>query len=403
MHVVDSPAEAAFRAELRSWCEPVVAALAPRPDPDDWPARRAFDAGWQRQLQAAGYAGINWPAEFGGRGADLGQQLIFLEEMERAGAPQPGVCYVALNHAGPTIMVEGSAAQRARHLPRILSGEEIWCQGFSEPGSGSDLASLTTRARQNGEEYVVSGRKIWTSNAHVADFCEVLVRTGPPDSKHAGISWLILPMSAPGIEVRPLRTIAGSTEFCELILDDVRVPVANRVGAENDGWRVANVTLSFERGTGLIRDILHAREVASQLAALARQTAREAGEAEAEGLHAETGRLLADFDAIWALALRNVSIARRDGQAGTAGSALKVYVADTLHQLGDLAMRILGRAGLSLDELTADGTAGPASPYLDAHFFAFIVSIAGGTSQIQRNIVAERGLGLPREPRWTSP
>ncbi|MEL7210566.1 MAG: acyl-CoA dehydrogenase family protein, partial [Actinomycetota bacterium] len=230
-----SEAEAAFRDELRDWLADAVPAVGAAPAEEDWVAKREFDTAWQRQLFDAGYAGINWPADFGGRGASPQEHLIFLEESERAGAPYVGVNFVGLLHAGPTVMVEGTDEQRAHHLPGILKGEHVWCQGFSEPQAGSDLASLRTRAVQDGDEYVLNGQKIWTSHAQVADYCEMLVRTDPDAPKHKGISWLIVPMDAPGIEIRPLETIRGDAEFSEVFLDDVRVPVANRVGEENDG------------------------------------------------------------------------------------------------------------------------------------------------------------------------
>jgi alkylation response protein AidB-like acyl-CoA dehydrogenase len=235
----------AFRAELRSWLEKEVPAHGAPPPADDWPARRAYDTAWQRKLHEAGLAGLAWPAEFGGRGLPITQQLVYLEEYARAEAPYIGVNFVGLMHAGPTLIAEGSDAQRAFHLPRILRGESVWCQGFSEPQAGSDLASLRTRAERRGNEYVVSGQKIWSTRAHVADWCELLVRTDPEAPKHRGISWLILDMHQPGVSVRPMRTLDGESHFSEVFLDEARVPLANRVGAENDGWRVANVTLRF--------------------------------------------------------------------------------------------------------------------------------------------------------------
>ena len=207
---------------------------------------------------------MDWPAEGGGRGSSPVEQLIFKEECERAGAPYVGVNFVGLLHAGPTIIAEGTAAQKERYLPAILRGEEVWCQGFSEPDAGSDLASLRTRAVRDGDDYVVTGSKIWTSHAEVADFCELLVRTG--EERNRGITWLIMPMDSPGIEIRPLRTIAGTTEFAELFLNEVRVPVANRVGDENDGWRVTMVTLSFERGTAFVGELLECMRLLGELA-----------------------------------------------------------------------------------------------------------------------------------------
>src|SRR5215212_5801201 len=283
--------EEAFRGELRAWLAEVLPQVPPEPARDDWEGRRQWDTDWQRRLYDAGYAGINWPAEVGGRGASPTEQLIFLEETEKAHAPYVGVNFVGLLHAGPTLIAEASTEHKARHLPAILKGEEVWCQGFSEPGAGSDLASLRTRAVRDGDDYVISGQKIWTSFAQVADFCELLVRTSPDAPKHRGITWLILPMDSPGIEIRPLRTIAGSTEFSEVFLDEVRVPVANRVGAEDDGWRVAMVTFSFERGTAFVGEMLQSFELAADLVSVARQT----GAWDDAGVRRDVGRVLADL------------------------------------------------------------------------------------------------------------
>src|SRR3954471_3260862 len=292
-----SAAEERFRSDVRSWLREAVPTLPPRPDAEDWAGRRAYDTGWQRMLHEAGYAGIHWPAEHGGRGGTPTEQFIFLEEAERAGAPRPGVNFVGLLHAGPTIGAEGTPEQQARHLPAVLRGDEVWCQGFSEPEAGSDLASLRTRAVRDGDHYVVTGQKIWTSFAQVADHCELLVRTDPDAPKHRGITWLIMPMDAPGIEVRPMRTLAGSSEFSEMFLDGVRIPVANRVGEENDGWRVAMVTFSFERGTAFVGDLLRSRELLQGLARMA----REQGAWDDHGVRREIGHLAAELDALWAL------------------------------------------------------------------------------------------------------
>jgi hypothetical protein len=196
--------------------------------------RRAYDTAWQRKLYDAGYAGLAWPKQFGGRGFPATQQLVYLEEYMRAGAPYISTNFVGMMHAGPTLIAEGTDEQRSFHLPRILKGDDIWCQGFSEPGAGSDLASLRTRAVLDGDEYVVTGQKIWSTRAHVADYCELLVRTDTEAKKHQGITWLILDMHQPGVEARPIRTIDGESHFCELFLNEARVPVTNRVGAEND-------------------------------------------------------------------------------------------------------------------------------------------------------------------------
>ena len=268
-----SKEDEAFREEIRGWLEKEVPVHGPPPPADDWPARRRYDTAWQRKLFDAGYAGLAWPAEFGGRGLPITQQLVYLEEYARAEAPYISVNFVGLMHAGPTLIAEGTHEQRRTHLPRILRGDAVWCQGFSEPGAGSDLASLRTRAERDGDEYVVSGQKIWSTRAHVADYCELLVRTDSDAPKHKGISWLILEMDRPGVEVRPMRTLDGESHFCELFLDRVRIPVSNRVGAENDGWRVTNVTLRFERGTAFAQHIITLRTQVRRLVELARSDA----------------------------------------------------------------------------------------------------------------------------------
>ena len=284
--------EEEFRRELRTWLAATLPGVGPPPAADDWTARRAYDLRWQRLLHDAGYAGVDWPTEGGGRGASPVEQLIFKEECERAGAPYVGVNFVGLLHAGPTVIAEGTLEQKERYLPPILRGEEVWCQGFSEPDAGSDLASLRTRAVRDGGDYVVTGSKIWTSHAEVADFCELLVRTG--GDGHRGISWLIMPMDVPGISIRPLRTMEGSTEFAELFLDEVRVPVANRVGDENDGWRVTMVTLSFERGTAFVGELLESVRLLGEV----RRLAERLGLLDDAGVARRIGHLVAAFDAL---------------------------------------------------------------------------------------------------------
>jgi alkylation response protein AidB-like acyl-CoA dehydrogenase len=388
MQLSDTAEEARFRAELRGWLDATLPALPPNPRPDDWPARRAYDSAWQGALFDAGYAGIDWPKEHGGRGASAGEHLVFLEECALAGAPDVGVNFVGLLHAGPTLIAEATPEQRARHLPRILRGDEIWCQGFSEPEAGSDLAGLRTRAVRDGDHYVVTGQKIWTSRAEVADWCELLVRTDADAPKHRGITWLIMPMDLPGIDVRPLRTIQGTDEFAELFLDEVRIPVVNRVGDENDGWRVAQVTFSFERGTSFVSELLEARRLVEHLAVMAR------GRDDA-GFRRELGEVAATFDALWALTKRNVSQAEHGGVSVSGGSTFKLAYAEALHRLGRVAMPFLGARALSL----ADVDGAETGRHVHAQLHAFAISIAAGTSQIQRNILAERVLGLPREQR----
>lgn len=311
------------------------------------------------------------------------QRLIFLEETERAGAPYVGANFVGLLHAGPTVAAEGTPEQRARWLPPVLRGDEVWCQGFSEPGAGSDLASLRTKAVRDGDAYVVTGQKIWTSHAEVADWCELLVRTDPEaPSKHRGITWLAMPMDAPGITVRPLRTLAGSTEFAEVFLDEVRVPVENRVGDENDGWRVTMVTLSFERGTAFVGEVVACRRLLGELA----RTARKNGSWDDPVLRRRLGRLAAEFQALWRLVQANVSEAQATGGVpGAGGSVFKLHYSHARQELYEAAAAVLGPDALDLGR---DWT-------LD-RLSSLSYTIAAGTSQIQRNIVAERILGLPK-------
>jgi alkylation response protein AidB-like acyl-CoA dehydrogenase len=378
-------ADEAFRKELRAWLDEAVPAYGPPPPPGDWDARRAYDTGWQRELHDAGYAGLNWPVEFGGRGLPVSQQLVFLEEYAASGAPYVGINFVGNAHAGPTLIAEGTDEQRAYHLPRILRGEAVWCQGFSEPGAGSDLASLRTRAVREGDEYVVTGQKIWSTRAHVADWCELLVRTDPDAPKHEGITWLILDMRSPGVEVRPMRTIDGESHFCEVFLDEVRVPVANRVGDENDGWRVTNVTLRFERGTAFAQHIITLRSQLRTLVAL------PGAPVDDPGFRRTVGRLDARAEGLWRMTQRCVTEAEAAGVPSPLGSAVKLGYSELGQEIARLGMEILGRHAL--------GTGGPETEEAQVvhdYLWSFQNTIAAGTSQIQRNLVAERILGMPK-------
>jgi alkylation response protein AidB-like acyl-CoA dehydrogenase len=392
----ETPEEQAFRRDLRAWLDETLPTLPPEPPFEDWPAKRAYDTGWQRRLFDAGYAGISWPKAYGGRGATPSEELIFLEETERAGAPYVGCNFVSTLHAGPTIAAEGTPEQRARYLPPILRGDNVWCQGFSEPEAGSDLASLRTRAVRDGDHYVVTGQKIWTSHAQVADFCELLARTDPDASKHGGITWMIMPMDSPGITVRPMRTLTGESEFSEMFLDEVRIPVDNVVGAENDGWRVAMVTFSFERGTAFVSELLGSMRLLTDLVEIARKTPLGTGTAwDDAGIRHELTVVAAELDAEWALTRRNVSRAARHGSPGVGGSVFKLAYHETRERMGEVALRILGRARLALDDPT--GLSARHLDHVHQRLYALSLSIAAGTAQIQRNIVGERLLGLPKE------
>jgi hypothetical protein len=396
-----NPAELDFRDRLRTWLAETLPTLPTPPHRDDWPGRRRFDTGWQRRLFDAGYAGVDWPAEHGGLGATPTEQLIFLEETAAARAPYVGANFVGLLHAGPTLITRGSDAQQAEHLPRILRGDEVWCQGFSEPDAGSDLASLRTRGVRDGDHYVVNGRKIWTSMAQAADYCELLVRTDPQAPPHQGITWLILPMGTPGVHVRPLRTAGGSSEFSELVLDDVEVPVANRVGAENDGWRVAMVTFSFERGTAFIGEVVESRNILAEIVRIARATPAARGTTlwDDAALRRDVGRLSAEVQGLWALIRKNVSEASAGTVPERGASVFKLRFTENRQRIGDLAAHVLGRAALAISDLPGGDRTGH---LVEDRITTLAYTIAAGTSQIQKNILAERALGLPKEPRWTS-
>jgi alkylation response protein AidB-like acyl-CoA dehydrogenase len=384
-----------FRAELRAWLQEAVPAHGEPPSKSDWPARRAYDAGWQRKLFDAGYAGINWPKQYGGRDASLTEQLVYYEEIARAGAPYIGVNFVGMLHGGPTLIAEGTPEQKSNHVPQILCGDQIWCQGFSEPGAGSDLAALSTKAVRDGDDYVVNGHKIWCSFAQAADYGELLVRTNP-DEKHAGISWLILPMDAPGIDIRPLPTLVGEGEFSEVFLEDVRVPVANRVGKENDGWRVTNVTLRFERGTAFASEMYQLREFLAQLVGVAKRVTRHDASAwDDAALRREVGHMSAELDALWAMVKLSVCQSTKTGVPGLGGSAIKLFYSELYQRIAELGVRVLGRAGLCRDDVAGL----PSEHFLGRAMQSLSLTIAAGTSQIQRNIISERILGMPKEKR----
>jgi alkylation response protein AidB-like acyl-CoA dehydrogenase len=380
-----SAADEQFRDELRAWLDAEVPRHGAPPPPGDWTARRAYDTAWQRKLADAGYAGLHWPEEFGGRGLPGSRQLVYLEEYARANAPYISVNFVGLMHAGPTLIAEGTDEQRRFHLPRILRGESVWCQGFSEPSAGSDLASLRTRAERHGDEYVVNGQKIWSTRAHVADYCELLVRTDPDAPKHKGITWLILDMHQPGVDARPMRTIDGESHFCEVFLDDVRVPVANRVGDENDGWRVTNVTLRFERGTAFAQHIITLRTQVRALVELATTTAAW----DDIGLRRDVGRMRANVDALWRMTQMGIAEAERTGLPAPRGSAVKLRYSELAQEISDLTLRTVGTAALA-------GASERAVAAARDYLWSLQFTIAAGTSQIQRNLIAERMLGMPR-------
>jgi alkylation response protein AidB-like acyl-CoA dehydrogenase len=381
--------ECRFRDEVRGWLHGHV----PRgPRPQEGRELAAFDQAWQRTQFDAGWAGINWPVEYGGRGLSLVQQLIWYEEYARARAPHAGTSFIGVAHAGPTLIASGSEALKQKHLRRILRGDETWCQGFSEPGAGSDLAAIRTRGVVDGDHLVVSGQKVWTSYAHLADVQELLVRTDPGSERHRGLSWVVCDMRTPGITVRPLRTISGRLHFCEVFYDEVRIPLAHVVGGLGNGWRVAMATLAWERGTAFVAEQVELARTVDELIAEARHATGPDGVRPAiahEELATELAAARAGVRALRAMTVASVSrIAASGGVPGPEASMIRLYFSELLQRVRRLALQVAGPRAIE----TGDGQDGWGWSYVDG----FRYTIAAGTSEIQRNIIGERILGLPR-------
>ena len=372
-------ADSNFRREARQWLE----ANAPsEPSPEDGPASREYVLAWQRKQAQGGWAGIAWPTDVGGRGLSVLEQIVWFEEYARAGAPSPlNASFVGLNHAGPTLIACGSGEQKAFHLPRILAGEVIWCQGFSEPGAGSDLGSLRTRGRIEGDELVIDGQKIWSSFADIADWQELLIRTDSQAKTSAALTWVICPMNAPGITVRPIRTMAGPRKYCEVFYDSVRVPLSNVVGGVNNGWATAMSTLSFERGTAALALLIGLTlEVEKLLAACPKDRPE---------MRMRLARLRAEGASIRAATYR-FALDSENSVPDAGGSIIRLSFAEFAQRVTAAAIDLYG-----IDAPEVVGAHGWGHDYLDA----FSETIAGGTAEIQRNIIAERVLGLPKGPR----
>jgi alkylation response protein AidB-like acyl-CoA dehydrogenase len=388
----DTPAEAAFRKEVREWLaahvpERVETSYAPTADRVEVLKR------WQRKLYEGGWAGLSWPKEYGGRGASLIEQVIFSQESARAKAP-PMLNVIGIGMAGPTIIAHGTPEQKEAHLAKILSGEEIWCQGFSEPGAGSDLGALRTSAIREGDHFIVNGQKVWTSLAHIADWCILLVRTDPTAPKHQGITYMLVDMHTPGVEVRPLRQITGEAEFNETFFTDVRVPVENVLGALNDGWRVAMTTLLHERGTLGFALATQAEIAVHEEIDLAKRLTRNGKPAIEDPLIRQ--RLAGLYVEVQAMRLNNyraLSSVMRTGIPGPEGSLGKLLWSENAKRMFELGIEMQGPAGL-LDEgearYAADG-----GKWQYRHLRSRGNSIEAGTSEILHNIIAERVLGLP--------
>jgi alkylation response protein AidB-like acyl-CoA dehydrogenase len=390
MNFHDTPEEAAFRQEIRTF----VKNEAPKAGSDPFAFGFQGHREWTKKLAARNWIAPAWPKEYGGAGLSVMEQFIFNSELAEARAPRPGG--IATGFAGPTLIVHGTEEQKAKHLPEILSGETIWCQGYSEPGSGSDLASLQTRAVRDGDDYVVNGQKIWTSGGHLAKWMILLTRTDPNAPKHKGISYFIVDMKSPGLTVRPLINMGDSHEFNEVFFEDVRVPKENMIGEENRGWYLAQTTLSFERSN--IGSAVGARQTVEDLVSFAREN-RANGLSTLDTNAAVKTELVDRYieaQAATLMSYKIVSIQAREGIApGHEASVAKMFSTELNQRIYRTGMKMCGLYG------QLDGkSAGPAAPMRGRIKFMYLRSVAntieGGTSEINRNIIATRGLGLPR-------
>jgi alkylation response protein AidB-like acyl-CoA dehydrogenase len=384
-----------FRTSVREWCREHI--------PVDWRQTQTgvgeeefvrFQKEWFQELRSAGFAVPHWPREWGG-GMSVAEQVVLYQELAKHDAPRLVLAFVSIHHAASTLLAAGTEAQRNQHLPAILDGE-IWCQGFSEPGAGSDMASLATSARKVGDSYIVNGQKLWASGAMHADWCLLLARTDPDAPKRRGISYFLLDMRTPGIEVRPIRQATGESHFCEIFLDDVEIPADRLVGPENQGWQVAQQTLGAERGMTML-------ELAERLHHGGfRWLVEMCGRPGSNGERALDDPLVLDRLATLETELTGLralctDLVSNDHPAPADASIVKLYYSELLQRMTDFATEVAGLAGHT--QLRKPLSSGWES---GAWMLDFIGSwewtIPGGTSEIQRTIIGERGLGLPREP-----
>jgi alkylation response protein AidB-like acyl-CoA dehydrogenase len=395
MDLSDTREEAAFREKARTWLEtnlPKGVANRGFALAIDAESVRAL-TDWQRRLWEAGYLGLSWPKEYGGQGASMIESAIFNEEMARVRAPAP-LNELGLSMGGPTILEHGTEEQKRRFLPKILSCEEVWCQGFSEPVSGSDLAALGTRAVIDGDHFVVNGQKVWTSLGHISDWCMLLVRTDADAPKHRGISYLLVDMHSPGVTVRPLRQITGEAEFNEMFFDDVRVPRENLLGPLNGGWGVALTTLMNERATLALATVMRFRNVFDDLAELGRRVIREGTcTLDLRVIRQTLAQFYVEVESMKYLAYRNFSKLTRGGTPGPEGSISKVLWSELNQRMNEFALVLQGpRAALEegSNHAVDDGR------WQYALLRSRGNTIEEGTSEIQRSIIAERLLRLPK-------
>ncbi len=385
MELVYTAAQGAFREEARSWLE----ANVPHEPLPSFDTPEGFDAHrrWERELHAGGWAMVPWPVEYGGRGADLIEWLIFEEEYYRADAPgrvnQNGIFLL-----GPTIMEYGSDAQKARFLRKMASSEEIWAQGWSEPNAGSDMAAIQATARRDGDHYVIHGQKTWASRGAYADWLFGLFRSDPDSKRHRGLSFLLIPLNAEGVTVRPIAQLDGEAGFAEIFFDGARVPVENRLAEENEGWKVAMATAGFERGL-MLRSPARFQSTARRLVELYRDHAASVE----PSLREAVVRAWMDAEAYTLNTYQTVSRLQAGGQIGAEASLNKIFWSELDLTMHEIALAILGHRGELLPEAPAAQGVGR---WLDGFLFSLSGPIYAGTNEIQRNVIAERILGLPR-------
>lgn len=390
MDLTFTPAEEEFRSELRSWLSAHIPGEWTRPgfwesldDGESFRLRRD----WERDKADAGFAGIEWPTEFGGRGGTPGMKAIYDEEMVRAHAPRT-VNPLGLAFLAPTVMAIGTDAQRKEIIGPMLRNEVIWCQGFSEPGAGSDLAALSTKGVRDGDDFVVNGQKVWTTNAVHGDKVFTLVRTEAGSERHRGISMLLIDMNQPGVTARPLRQMSGASEFGEVFFYDARVPAADCLGEIGDGWRTAMLLLSFERGASGISQYTEFRRQYDEIAAVARRLGRDTDPV----IRNKLARVLTELECLKLHSMHVLTRVEQGHDLGSESSMTKLQWSETFQDLWEVYDDVLGEHA-TLDALP-DGT--DLRPLHAQAMWARSVTIWGGSSQVQRNITAERVLGLPR-------
>lgn len=387
MDLLWAPQDIEFRQEVRDW----LGANVPRDKRPPGTEGADFDRAWQARLYAGGWAGLNWPEAYGGRGLSLVQQMIWYEEYAKAGGPSAGTLFVALAHAGPTLIALGNDQQKRHHLDAILKGEQVWCQGFSEPGSGSDLASLRTKGVVDGDHIVVSGQKIWTSFADKADYQELLIRTDPGSERHKGLSWVICDMRSPGITIHPIRKMTGTADFCSVFYDEVRIPLANVVGELHHGWKTAMATLGFERGTAFLGDVVSMTLRVEELIEYARSNSLPGQSRPAwqdDAFRRRLARHRAEVAGLRALNYANLSRYAQGEVPGGEGSVVKLYT----NQLSEA----ISRTGIDLMGAHLLDGEGDGSEWKETWLHNIVHAIGGGTADIQREIIADRVLELPR-------